>query len=98
MGLAESLLFNVRFDKLMPSPECNLICRCARSPDVYNMLIYGDALSQGQLVPLLEDYAPLGLPMAVVYAQRRYQSAKVTAFVEFVNVLTQQLRQKHIVD
>lgn len=36
--------------------------------------------------------------MAVVYAQRRYQSAKVTAFVEFVKVLTQQLRQKHIVD
>lgn len=77
MGLAESLLFNVRFDKLMPSPVCNLICRCARSPDVNNMLIYGDALSQGQLVPLLEDYAPLGLPMAVVYPWRWFTHSGV---------------------
>lgn len=64
---------------------------------LYNFVV-GDALSQEHLVPLLEDYAPSGVPIAVVYAQRRYLSAKVIAFVEFMKELMQQLRQNHIVD
>lgn len=39
----------------------------------------GTAIAQGQLVPILESYTPLGVPIAVVYAQKQYLSAKVKA-------------------
>ncbi|MEL6470533.1 MAG: LysR family transcriptional regulator [Cyanobacteria bacterium J06623_4] len=63
---------------------------------LYNFVV-GEALSKGQLVPLLEDYAPSGVPIAVVYAQRRYLSAKVSAFVDFMKQLAQRLKQADIV-
>jgi len=64
---------------------------------LYNFVV-GDALSSGELVPLLEDYALPGVPITVIYAQKRYLSAKVKAFVEFMQALMQQLKKKHIVN
>ena len=64
---------------------------------LYNFVV-GEATASGQLVPLLTDYAPSSVPIAIVYAQKRYLSAKVTAFIAFMQELTQQLRQDRIVD
>ncbi|NER78516.1 MAG: LysR family transcriptional regulator [Leptolyngbya sp. SIO1D8] len=62
----------------------------------YNFVV-GEAIAKGQLVPLLQDYTPLGVPIAVVYAQKRYLSAKVKAFVAFMQELAEQLKHKGII-
>ena len=64
---------------------------------LYNFVV-GEAIASGQLVPLLTDYAPPGVPVAIVYAQKRYLSAKVTAFIAFMQELTHRLKQDRFVD
>ncbi|MEO0768944.1 MAG: LysR family transcriptional regulator [Cyanobacteria bacterium J06649_4] len=64
---------------------------------LYNFVM-GDAIAKGQLVPLLPAYAPPGVPIAVVYAQKRYLSAKVKAFVEFMQELMLQLKRDRMID
>ena len=64
---------------------------------LYNFVV-GEALSSGQLVPLLTDYEPSGTPVSIVYAQRRYLSAKVTAFIDFMQTLSESLKENRIVD
>lgn len=63
---------------------------------LYNFVV-GEAISKGQLVPLLQDYAPTGVPIAVVYAQKRYLSAKVKAFATFMQELAEQLKHEGII-
>lgn len=63
----------------------------------YNFVV-GNAISQGLLVPVLEDYAPPGVPITILYAQKQYLPAKVRAFVEFMKILMQDLRQSKIVE
>ena len=63
---------------------------------LYNFVV-GDAIASGQLVPILEKYTPPAVPIAVIYAQKRYLSAKVTAFVTFMQALMQQLKKDNIV-
>ncbi|OGA71371.1 MAG: LysR family transcriptional regulator [Betaproteobacteria bacterium RIFCSPLOWO2_12_FULL_67_28] len=46
--------------------------------------IVGADLKAGRLVPLLESYAAPVSPIYAVYASRRYLSAKVRAFVDFL--------------
>ena len=43
-----------------------------------------DALADGRLTPLLEDWATDPLPVYVMYPQNRHLSAKVRAFVDWV--------------
>ena len=57
--------------------------------------VVSDAIASGELVPLLEDYAPSDVPITVVYAQKRYLSAKVAAFIEFMKGVVQQLEADH---
>ncbi|MEO1522538.1 MAG: LysR family transcriptional regulator [Cyanobacteria bacterium J06632_3] len=65
---------------------------------LYNFVV-GDAIAAGQLVPLLEKYAlPGGVPIAVIYAQKRYLSAKVRVFVEFIQALMRELKHTHMID
>ncbi|MEM9246087.1 MAG: LysR substrate-binding domain-containing protein, partial [Cyanobacteria bacterium P01_F01_bin.153] len=64
---------------------------------LYNFVV-GDAVSSGELVPILEDYAPSGVPIAVIYPQRLYLSAKVTAFLEFLKKLMEELKAAHIIN
>lgn len=64
---------------------------------LYNFVV-GDAIATGQLVPLLQDYAPAGVPIAVVYAQKRYLSAKVKVFVEFLQGRMAELKMAHMVE
>ena len=64
---------------------------------LYNFVV-GDAITAGQLVPLLADYAPPGVPIAVIYAQKRYLSAKVSVFVAFMQALMEQLRRDRIIE
>ena len=64
---------------------------------LYNFVV-GEAIAAGQLVPLLADYAPPGVPIAVIYAQKRYLSAKVNVFVAFMQELMEQLRRHCIVE
>lgn len=63
----------------------------------YNFVV-GTAIAQGQLVPILESYTPPGVPIAVVYAQKQYLSAKVKAFVEFMIELMTKLKRDRIVE
>ncbi|GAB6846892.1 LysR family transcriptional regulator [Paraburkholderia kururiensis] len=47
--------------------------------------VIGDDIAAGRLVPILVDVAPpRELPIHVVYASRRYLSAKVRSFVDFM--------------
>lgn len=64
---------------------------------LYNFVV-GDAIAAGRLVPLLEHYAPPGVPIAVIYAQKRYLSAKVKVFLEFIQALMTELKHTHIID
>jgi LysR family transcriptional regulator for bpeEF and oprC len=64
---------------------------------LYNFVV-GSAIKAGQLVPILQDYAPPGVPIAVIYTQKRYLSAKVKVFVEFITDLMVQLKRDCIVD
>ncbi|MUG94625.1 hypothetical protein F7734_20550 [Scytonema sp. UIC 10036] len=57
------------------------------------------AIARGELKPILESHtARAGLPIAVVYPQKRYLSAKVGAFVEFMAELTTALKRVGVVD
>lgn len=61
--------------------------------------IAASAISQGDLQPVLQSYATRsGLPLAVLYPQKRYLSAKVRVFVEFMKELTADLKRADVVD
>lgn len=46
--------------------------------------IVGPEVRAGRLVPLLQDFEPLPMPIYVVYPSRKHLSAKVRLFVEFL--------------
>lgn len=57
------------------------------------------AIAQGSLQPILQSYAPqVGLPIAVLSPQKRYLSAKVRVFVEFMKELAATLKRADVVD
>jgi LysR family transcriptional regulator for bpeEF and oprC len=61
--------------------------------------IAAKVIARGDLQPILQSYAPqVGLPIAVLYPQKRYLSAKVRVFVEFMTELTAALKRVDIVD
>ena len=61
--------------------------------------IAAEAISRGDLQSILQSYVPqVGLPIAVLYPQKRYLSAKVRVFVEFMTELTAQLKRSGVVD
>jgi LysR family transcriptional regulator, regulator for bpeEF and oprC len=55
------------------------------------------AIADGKLQSLLQNVAPPGLPISVVYPEKRHLSAKVRAFVQFVEELAAQLKHKGVV-
>ena len=61
--------------------------------------IVAEAIAKGEVQPILQSYAPqAGLPIAVLYPQKRYLSARVRLFVEWMTVLTNRLKQIDVVD
>jgi LysR family transcriptional regulator, regulator for bpeEF and oprC len=57
------------------------------------------AITNGKLQPILTNYAPkLATPIAVVYPKKPYLSAKVRAFIEFMEELISELKYDGIVD
>lgn len=61
--------------------------------------IAAKAIARGDLQPVLQSYATRsGLPIAVLYPQKRYLSAKVRVFVEFMKELTADLKRVDVVD
>lgn len=57
------------------------------------------AIARGDLQLILQSYASqFGLPIAVLYPQKRYLSAKVRVFIEFMKELTAALKQVDVVD
>ncbi len=61
--------------------------------------IAAQAIALGDLQPILQAYEPqVGLPIVVLYPQKRYLSAKVRVFVEFMKELTATLKQVDVVD
>ncbi len=55
--------------------------------------IAAKAIARGDLQPILQSYvSQAGLPIAVLYPQKRYFSAKVRVFVEFMKELTADLK------
>ncbi|WP_211178650.1 LysR substrate-binding domain-containing protein [Brasilonema sennae] len=61
--------------------------------------IAAKAIARGDLEPILQSYTTqLGLPIAVLYPQKRYLSAKVRVFVEFMTELTAALKRVDVVD
>jgi LysR family transcriptional regulator, regulator for bpeEF and oprC len=63
----------------------------------YNFVV-GNAISQGLLVPVLENYTPLGIPITILYVHKQYLLAKVRAFAKFMKMLMQDLKQSTIVE
>ena len=61
--------------------------------------IAAKAIARGDLQPILQSYTTqVGLPIAVLYPQKRYLSAKVRVFVEFMTELTAALKRVDVVD
>jgi LysR family transcriptional regulator for bpeEF and oprC len=61
--------------------------------------IAAKALARGDLQSILQSYAPhTGLAIAMLYPQKRYLSAKVRVFVEFMPELRAALKRVSIVD
>jgi LysR family transcriptional regulator, regulator for bpeEF and oprC len=61
--------------------------------------IAANAIARGHLQPILQAYATqVELPIAVLYPQKRYLSAKVRVFVEFMRELTAALKRDDVVD
>ena len=61
--------------------------------------IAANAIARGDLQPILQSYAPqVGLPISVLYPQKRYLSAKVRVFVEFMTELAADLKRSDVVD
>ncbi len=61
--------------------------------------IVAKAIQQRQLKPILENYASKeGTVIAIVYPQRKYLSAKVRVFLEFMTALMRDLKRENIVD
>lgn len=61
--------------------------------------IVAGAIARGELQPILNDYAPkLETPIAVIYPQRRYLSAKIRVFLEFMTDLVTHLKQDGLLD
>lgn len=55
------------------------------------------ASADGKLQSLLQNFAPPGLPISVVYPEKCHVSAKVRAFVQLVEELAAELKHKGIV-
>lgn len=47
--------------------------------------VINDSIRSGTLMPILEDYEFAGLDIFAVYLENRYLSAKIRAFVDFLN-------------
>jgi LysR family transcriptional regulator, regulator for bpeEF and oprC len=61
--------------------------------------IVAKAIQRGELVPVLTDYASReGTIIAIVYPQKKYRSAKLRVFIEFMTALMGDLRRDGIVD
>ena len=60
-------------------------------------LIVAPAITQGKLVPILEAYAPQGEPITILYVQKRYLSAKVRVFLDFMQELIEKLKDEALV-
>ena len=61
--------------------------------------IAANAIASGNLQPILQAYLPqVGLPIAVLYPQKRYLSAKVHVFIEFMTELAAALKRSDVVD
>lgn len=61
--------------------------------------IVAETIKRGQLKPILESYASKeGTVIAIVYPQRKYLSAKVRVFLEFMTTLMSDLKREGIVD
>lgn len=60
--------------------------------------IVAPAITQGKLVPILEAYVPEGEPITVLYTQKRYLSAKVRVFLDFMQELMAKLKDNDIVE
>jgi LysR family transcriptional regulator, regulator for bpeEF and oprC len=61
--------------------------------------IVAEAIAQGKLQPILMDYATKeATTIAIVYPQKKYLSAKVRVFIEFMTALMADLRREGIVD
>ena len=58
--------------------------------------IAGEAIEQGKLVPLLEDFKAEGKLLSVVYPQKRHLSAKVRVFIEFMKEQVNLLKAKNM--
>jgi LysR family transcriptional regulator, regulator for bpeEF and oprC len=61
--------------------------------------IVARAIQRGELVPVLTDYASKeSTIIAIVYPQKKYRSAKLRVFIEFMTALMADLRRNGIVD
>ena len=61
--------------------------------------IAAKAIARGNLQPILQAYTPqVGLPIAVLYPQKRYLSAKVRVFIGFMTELAAALKGFDVVD
>jgi LysR family transcriptional regulator, regulator for bpeEF and oprC len=61
--------------------------------------IVAGAITRGELQPILTEFqSPESKPIAIIYPQKKYLSAKVRVFIEFMTVLMGDLKRDGIVD
>jgi LysR family transcriptional regulator, regulator for bpeEF and oprC len=61
--------------------------------------IVAGAIAKGELQPILMEYrSPESKPISIVYPQKKYLSAKVQVFIEFMTALMGDLKRDGIVD
>jgi LysR family transcriptional regulator, regulator for bpeEF and oprC len=61
--------------------------------------IVAGAIARGELQPILTEFrSPESKPIAIVYPQKKYLSAKVRVFIEFMTALMGDLKRDGIVD
>lgn len=64
---------------------------------LYNFLVQ-PAIARGDLKPVLLKFAPTGSPISILYPQKRYVSARLRVFVEWMDEVTAKLKQQSIIE
>ena len=89
----------VRGNFAIDHPDAHLSAAIAGIGIVQELsFIVGPAIAQGQLVPLLRDYAAPGEIISVIYPQKQYLPAKVRVFLDFLKTLMVDLKQANLVE
>ena len=95
----QTLRLPVKGNLNLDHPEAHVEAAIAGAGIIQELkFIVAPAIAQGKLVPILEAYASVGEPITILYPQKRYLSAKVRVFLDFMQELIAKLKDSDIVE